>query len=93
MVASRGKVMENSFKFFNNTACAYFPCHQGLAAETFNCLFCYCPLYFLNDCGGDFALRRGVKDCTGCTRPHAPGGYEIVLERLRRECERRRAAG
>ncbi|MBF0481152.1 MAG: metal-binding protein [Desulfovibrionaceae bacterium] len=82
--------MENSFRFFRNTACAYFPCHRGQDRETFNCLFCYCPLYFLDDCGGDFSLRRGVKDCTACVRPHAEGGYETVLARLRLECDRRR---
>jgi Zn-finger protein len=82
--------MENSFKFFGNTACAYFPCHKGVSPEAFNCLFCYCPLYFLDDCGGDFSLRRDVKDCTGCVRPHAPGGYEEVLARLREEFSSRR---
>lgn len=82
--------MKNSYKFFCNRDCVYFPCHQGVAPETFNCLFCYCPLYLLDDCGGAFVLRKGVKDCTGCIRPHAPGGYEAILERLRQECGQRR---
>ena len=29
--------MKNSYRFFENRDCQYFPCHQGL--EDFNCLF------------------------------------------------------
>ena len=35
--------MEHSYKFFENKACKYNPCHEGM--EQINCLFCYCPLY------------------------------------------------
>lgn len=84
--------MENSHRFFRNTACAYFPCHQGLSPEDFNCLFCFCPLYFLPECGGDHVLFQGVKDCTNCTRPHRPGGYDEIMARLRDEAARARAA-
>ena len=72
------------FSFFQNRACPYFPCHQAGRAEEFNCLFCYCPLYALGrSCGGDFCYtENGVKDCSGCVRPHAPGGYEYVLSKL-----------
>ncbi|MFW5671451.1 MAG: cysteine-rich small domain-containing protein, partial [Acetivibrio ethanolgignens] len=35
--------MENSYRFFENRECKYFPCHKGL--KELNCLFCYCPLY------------------------------------------------
>jgi Zn-finger protein len=84
--------MENSYRFFRNEGCQYFPCHQGVAAEEFNCLLCFCPLYFLPDCGGDFILRQGIKDCTSCIRPHRPGGYDEILARLRQEAERRRTA-
>ena len=74
---------EHSFRFFRNVDCEYFPCHQGAAPETFNCLFCYCPLYFLSDCGGKPQLRGEIKDCSACTVPHAEGGYEHVLNRLK----------
>jgi len=77
-------------RFFANRACAYFPCHQGADAADFNCLFCYCPLYFLEDCGGDFRLSRGIKDCTACLRPHRSGGYDEILTRLRQEAAKRR---
>ncbi len=81
-----------SHAFFQNRACRYYPCHPGADPDTFNCLFCYCPLYFLDDCGGTPKDLGGVKDCTHCLRPHAPGGYEATLARLRQEFARRREA-
>lgn len=80
-----------SHAFFSNRECRYFPCHQGADPECFNCLFCYCPLYFLDGCGGDFTLTGGVKDCSGCLKPHERGGYERTLARLKEEFAGRRA--
>jgi Zn-finger protein len=74
--------MSENFKHFQNTACEYFPCHKGVDPAAFNCLFCYCPLFFLADCGGNPAWRGLVKDCSGCSLPHAPGGYEAIQKRL-----------
>ncbi len=76
---------ENSHKFFMNTGCRYFPCHKGADRDSFNCLFCYCPLYCLGpSCGGDFTYtEKGVKDCSGCLKPHSEGGYEYVISRFR----------
>lgn len=74
--------MGENFKHFQNAACEYFPCHKSADAASFNCLFCYCPLYFLKNCGGAPAWRDTVKDCTPCALPHAPGGYEKVQARL-----------
>lgn len=78
------RVAEEAYRFVQNRTCEYFPCHEGVTEETFNCLFCYCPLYALGrDCGGDFeVLPNGVKSCGRCIRPHAPGGYERVMERI-----------
>jgi Zn-finger protein len=84
--------MKPSHRFFQNVQCKYFPCHQGLDTAEFNCLFCFCPLYFLPDCGGHFILRHGIKDCTTCTRPHRPGGYDEIIARLRDEAARARDA-
>ncbi|NDY58058.1 metal-binding protein [Desulfovibrio sulfodismutans] len=84
--------MKPSHRFFQNVQCEYFPCHQGLDPAEFNCLFCFCPLYFLPDCGGNFILRSGIKDCTGCIRPHRPGGYDEIIARLRAEAARARDA-
>ncbi|WP_428561774.1 MAG: cysteine-rich small domain-containing protein [Solidesulfovibrio sp. DCME] len=84
--------MEASHRYFANTACRYFPCHPGADSQAFNCLFCFCPLYFLEDCGGEGVLRQGVKDCTACLRPHRPEGYDEILARLREEAARKRQA-
>ena len=43
------------YMFFQNKECEMFPCHTGVPEESFNCLFCYCPLYALGEaCGGSF---------------------------------------
>ncbi len=74
---------EKRSSFFQHRQCEYFPCHKGIPAEEFNCLFCYCPLYALGDrCGGNFRrLANGVKDCSGCNFPHWRKNYRKVLER------------
>ena len=58
--------------FFSNSACKYFPCHEGIDPAEFNCLFCYCPLYALGpDCGGNFTYTaKGRKNCANCALPH-----------------------
>lgn len=75
-------VDRNASTFFTNRACPYFPCHEGVDPEQFNCLFCYCPLYALGDkCGGRFTYTAaGIKDCSNCTLPHGPEGYDHVLQ-------------
>lgn len=75
--------MEN-FSFFQNKACEYFPCHKGADPERFNCLFCYCPLYALGDkCGGNFTyLENGIKDCSGCLRPHKRENYDSIVKQM-----------
>ena len=76
--------MVNSHRFFENRGCKYFPCHKGLG--DFNCLFCYCPLYTREDCpGSPNYLERGgrrLKDCTGCTFPHIPENYDVIIRFL-----------
>ena len=72
--------MKNNYKFFCNRDCEYFPCHEVKDKDSFNCLFCYCPLYALGDkCGGNFFYHEnGIKDCSKCTLPHSEKGYEYV---------------
>ena len=74
--------MENSYRFFENKDCKYFPCHKGLA--DFNCLFCYCPLYTLGSkCGGNFRyMENGVKDCSDCLLPHGRGSYSYIKSKF-----------
>lgn len=84
--------MENSYRFFKNTACKYFPCHAASAfpaavgTDDFNCLFCFCPLYLDEHCGGkpSFITNKSgrIKDCSNCTLPHVPKGYDYILEKL-----------
>lgn len=74
----------NEFSYFTNKACEYFPCHQGVEEDEFNCLFCYCPLYALKDrCGGNFRYAdNGIKDCSSCTVPHQKKNYDYIIGRL-----------
>lgn len=74
--------MENSYRFYRNTACEYFPCHKVENEEEFNCMFCYCPLYLIEDCGGDHIENYGVKDCSTCLLPHRPSGYDYINKKL-----------
>lgn len=77
--------MSQNYKFNQNTKCEYYPCHKGADKETFNCLFCYCPLYMLEDeCGGDFKVTKGVKDCWGCTKPHDEEGYAFIMSKMKK---------
>lgn len=81
---------KDSFRWFSNRRCEYFPCHQGANPEQFNCLFCYCPLYVLGDrCGGAFVYTaEGIKDCSGCLLPHTPEGYDYIVANFPRILEK-----
>ena len=58
-----------SYKIFTNKDCEAFPCHE-IDDKKFNCLFCYCPLYFI-ECPGSYKLlKNGLKDCMECAIPH-----------------------
>lgn len=74
--------MEASHRFFCNRACAYFPCHTTTDEDAFNCLFCYCPLYTYEDCGGNLRMVDGIKHCTDCLVPHHPSGYDIINQKI-----------
>lgn len=75
---------KNSWKFFQNKDCAFYPCHK---IEELNCKFCYCPLYHLEECGGNFLLIDGaqgkkIKDCSQCTYPHEYKNHNELLDKL-----------
>ena len=76
---------DKEYAFFRHEKCEYFPCHKGVPAEDFNCLFCYCPLYFLGErCGGNFTYTNsGVKNCVECTVPHERANYGRVMAILK----------
>ena len=68
-------------KFFQNKECEYFPCKN---TDKLNCLFCFCPLYYFNECGGNYVtLENGWKDCSKCFRPHEEDGYAFILNKLK----------
>lgn len=75
--------MENSYKYFENRDCKYYPCHN---LEEMNCLFCYCPLYTLEKCPGTYIYREAngkkIKSCIECTFPHKAENYETVIQFL-----------
>ena len=77
--------MENSHRFFRNVDCQYYPCHHGV--DELNCLFCYCPMYWVKDCPGtpEFIERDGrtIKKCANCVFPHIPENYDKVMTTLR----------
>ncbi len=74
-----------SYRNFQNRDCEFYPCHD---MEEINCLFCFCPLYGEEDCGGDFVMITGkdgspLKDCSNCCLPHRPEGYDEIIKRLK----------
>lgn len=77
--------MENSYRFYQNRECEYFPCHKVSNEEEFNCLFCFCPLYALGSgCGGNCSYtKEGIKDCSACLLPHSPKGYDYITEKFK----------
>ncbi|MDD4804388.1 MAG: cysteine-rich small domain-containing protein [Candidatus Pacebacteria bacterium] len=80
--------MKNSHKFFANKDCKYYPCHPSYSChslkDNFNCLFCFCPLYSHNNCGGNYIiLSNGIKDCSNCLLPHNPNSYQYIINKMR----------
>lgn len=81
---SLNNVMKNSYRFFANKACEYYPCHKGL--KDFNCMFCYCPFYMVEKCPGNpkyiTAKGRKIKDCSDCLFPHIPENYDKIISEI-----------
>jgi Zn-finger protein len=77
---------KHSSKFFQNRSCEFYVnCHPELNGAK-NCLFCFCPLYHKDNCGGSpvfiTTVNGSVKDCSNCQHPHDLGGYEFVIAGL-----------
>lgn len=78
-----GENKEGSTSFFVNRACKSFPCHN-VPENEFNCMFCYCPLYDLKDCGGEYYYNdKGIKNCKDCGFPHFRDNYPKVIKKLK----------
>lgn len=79
---------KNSFKFFSNRDCRYFPCHEGADPDNFNCLFCYCPLDTITNCDGNFTVTKdGAKDCSQCVYPHLSENYGEVVKKVKKRLD------
>ena len=67
----------NSYRYFQNSDCEYFPCHKINNTKNFNCLFCFCPLFY-------YCKNRinGIVKCEDCTLPHLENNYELVIFRI-----------
>ncbi len=69
--------------FFVNRQCEYYPCHD-VPEDKFSCLFCYCPLYGMEDCGGSYCISdKGIKNCKDCGFPHDRDNYPQVIKKLK----------
>ena len=87
--------MENSSRFFKNSECSFFPCHQNFegGTENFNCFFCFCPLYGKTPCPGNPTYikkddGRIIKRCTDCTFPHKPENYDKIMSLLKTSAQK-----
>lgn len=71
--------------YFENRQCKYYPCHKN--TDGINCLFCYCPMYHLDNCLGNPSYKekdgKKIKVCTNCSFPHDKNNYEKIMAHLR----------
>lgn len=76
----------SNYKFFQHKKCEYFPCHKIKNIEDFNCLFCYYPLYFVDECGGNYTVLKTdngrIKDCSNCNIPHHIDNYDYMVGQI-----------
>lgn len=79
--------MEESYRFFANKKCEYYPCHKG--EEELNCLFCYCPFFHRTHCPGNPNYikknEKIIKSCVECVFPHKAENYDKIVKMLRAE--------
>lgn len=74
-----------NYEFMQNKKCEFFPCHKVAETANFNCLFCFCPLYSFDDCGGNYTLtEKGLKNCENCALPHKRENYDYVINKLKK---------
>ena len=81
-ISKQKRTYPYSFKYFENRACEFFPCHPD-ATDGHNCMFCRCPLYKNPVCPGTedgtaITLDNGVKDCTNCEWNHRYNNSEFL---------------
>lgn len=63
------RVVESSKNLYKQPGSICRKCH-AIDGDIY-CMFCYCPRYYEEECGGDYViLPNGIKDCSNCTIPH-----------------------
>lgn len=68
---------------FTHKDCEYYPCHETINPNNFNCLFCFCPLYCLGKkCGGNYTYYNDLKDCSKCMLPHLQDSYGYIMDKF-----------
>ena len=73
---------KHGYRYYENKACQFFPCHPDLwdSERVHNCMFCFCPLYSHEHCGGNPKVaENGMRDCSDCTKNHDKDSYDFVL--------------
>lgn len=71
--------IRNLKSFFSRKKYDCYPCHEWEFGRM-SCLFCYCPLYDLEDCEGDWSMLGHIKDCSICLVNHVSKWW--VLKKL-----------
>lgn len=78
--------MSENYKFVQNRKCEFWPCHKGIIDKEFNCLFCFCPLYSKDNCGGNYKIMsNNIKDCSSCLVPHQKNNYDYIISKLKEQ--------
>ncbi|WP_024864547.1 cysteine-rich small domain-containing protein [Butyrivibrio sp. FCS014] len=77
---------QNSSRYFENRQCKSYPCHKG--DDHINCLFCFCPLYHMENCPGNYKMiekdGKSIKSCIDCRFPHEPQNYGKIMTILKK---------
>jgi Zn-finger protein len=71
---------KNSYKFFQNKSCRFYPCHKGIAKREFSCSFCFCPIFPQREVN---AVCLVCGPCEKCTFPHKAKNYKKIIEMLK----------
>ena len=37
----------------------------------------------MEECGGNYKMTAGIKDCSSCLIPHRPKGYDYIVNKFR----------
>jgi Zn-finger protein len=67
--------------------CNYYPCHDGIIEEEYQCEFCFCPIYPCNieKTGGKIISGRDgsqIWDCSDCIIVHEKENFNKIKKGL-----------